>query len=479
MADAITRSRLNRIGWMRFWICVVAGAAFGLALQWWFGPPVALARAWLELSLAAQKSAAPFLNPWVSVALTYISGPILGFGLGSVIAKSPPGRWFLQRVIPDPPSFVRTDLSAEREAAMNLMERKHAPDMLGRGEESAALLSFAREPGTPFRWRAVIGPTGIGKTRLAIEWLAALRADGWDIGLIDPPNHPIAENWRPRKRTAFIIDEAERSWGGDRLGELLGALANAARPRAPIRVLVLDQTEPSRSLTSNGAVRDEIMAGRDDALLLGGIDSDALADLWHACGRLNPSKAHLAQETGGRPRALLTLAEAADTDNYAQALGIWASRLFPALDDNAKETASAKPLLETLALAVLAGPLPASVATGLVGGGYDKEALRRFFPSGDLDATLPAFEPEDLGQEILLRTLAILNAPERKALTDAVLRAGQDAVRRVERVLGDLWSGRPEAADALRVFHGRPLSGGATSERATCAIAAGFRCAML
>jgi hypothetical protein len=151
---------------------------------------------------------------------------------------------------------------------------------------------------------------------------------------------------------------------------------------------------------------------------------------------------------------LLLLARAAPGTSYTQALADWAVALLPELADapGATEAINRK-RLKALVLAALAGPLSIPAARLALGDAFESGPLERFFPTEALDQSLPALAPEDLGQEILLRALALLDEPECEAIAQAAFTADAGAADRVERVLGSLWAERPEADAAIAASH--------------------------
>jgi hypothetical protein len=388
--------------------------------------------------------------------LDLAAAPVAGFLLGLAFARSPLGRWALNGLLPDPPPFLRSDLSAERERTMTLLEAP-PPPFMGRHAEREALRSFAVESHSSFLWRAMVGPTGVGKSRLAVEWLQELREAGWDAG-VAASDMLAPDNWRPRRPTAIVLDEAGRDWAAA-LAPALAQLAAAGRSRAPIRVLVVDTVEPNTENVALAEQREAVRTARADApLVVSGLDKDVFTTLWtvvHGPPRTTEQLKSLHEETAGRPRALLLLTRARPETSYWQALADWAVTLLPELADAPGSAAEAvdRKRLKALALSALAGPVSVRAARPALGGMFDAAPLARFFPAEPLDSELPAMAPEDLGQEILLRALALLDEPEREAITQAAFWADPVAADRVERVLGSLWAERPECDAAIAVTH--------------------------
>ena len=109
----------------------------------------------------------------------------------------------------------------------------------------AAMLERPNGVAEPFVWRVLSGPSGIGKTRLAIEWLMQAQRAGWHAGVVDagPSDRISLDGWKAAKPTALVIDEARAEWH-EHLAGILARLAAAGTSSTSIRVLVVDQVMP-------------------------------------------------------------------------------------------------------------------------------------------------------------------------------------------------------------------------------------------
>ncbi|MEZ5710133.1 MAG: hypothetical protein R3E02_12180 [Blastomonas sp.] len=463
MADRRTARLLRQSALRRTALPVALAAVLGLVLRFAIGfePAGGL----LQIFGVAVESL-PAIKQWLAgsaegkFVTTWLSAPIVtGFVTAGAIAAPPVKAW-LQRVFPDPPPFVRSDLEERRNARMIGLDRT-APAFIGRADELSALARL-RESVPVFAWQFVTGPSGIGKSRLAIEWLEEARKAGWDIGIIDPRDRDLLRDWTARRPTALVIDEAVTHFQRD-LGDALAMLAKGARRASKVRVLVLDQKTPPLVFQED-RTGSSIEASRRDDLVLAPLAPDHILEL----GQNDPAGAaansapaavtapFLIAQAAGRPLAALALAEADEPASLEDAMRQWVNRLIPGLAPRnlLEEPNPAQPVDPAMALclivAALNGPCPADVVRSAAGplSGNSLSALLRFFPGysrGDLDSELPLFEPGILGSRLALCLLANMSRDERETAY-AMLSHDPD---RLARNLGDIWRSNQDFAGAL------------------------------
>jgi hypothetical protein len=134
-----------------------------------------------------------------------------------------------------------------------------------------------------FCWMTLIGPGGEGKTRLAYEYSAILKARGWHAGRLSLADraHFYPGRWLADKPTFIVVDYASQDGGGT--ASMLASLAaSAAQQLLPVRVLLLERdtsgewfkaidanTSDGSAIRSHGAEIDgeEIWRGKDLAPL--------------------------------------------------------------------------------------------------------------------------------------------------------------------------------------------------------------------
>ena len=372
------------------------------------------------------------------VVTEWLAGPI---ALGILALAAMRIGWIARSVdqlFPDPPRFVASSLAEARDRDRLLSLEGVPLPFVGRTESLAELDQMLDRKGERFRWRSLVGVSGIGKSRLAIEWLERARAQGWDVGIVDRDDAHLLTDWRPRRPTALVVDDARRNWE-EQLWNMLARLAGARGDSPPVRVLVTDQTAPAIDL-ARGYDRDVVQkAAPDLPMRLDPLGEDDLRELHRLAQAGTIDEPSLIRESAGRPRAALILLHAADQESYAAALTAWVERFVPGLLGNDGIASSlACPLL----LSALAGAIDTDKARAVCGT-VDSDALVRFFGDASaeaLEVRLPPLVPDDLAGEVVLQLLPRVDLRLREALVDIALEAAPAAV---EARLYGLWSADP------------------------------------
>jgi hypothetical protein len=113
-----------------------------------------------------------------------------------------------------------------------------AVESVGRSKEREELLAFAEDE-SPFQWWAWTGPAGMGKSRLALEFLRDLPA-GWHAGFLGDVNDTQLTQAPFAEPTFVIVDYASEraAW----LSQFFLTLARSKDTSTPsVRVLVLER----------------------------------------------------------------------------------------------------------------------------------------------------------------------------------------------------------------------------------------------
>lgn len=429
------RSELSRRKRIKQWALPWLGGMLGLALSIFagFAPLDAL----IELipKVLSPEAIVKWADahPWALSIASWIAAPVTLFLLLLGISRIVWVERLVDHVFPDPPLFVFKDLATERAYTMSRLERAALP-LIGREVELAGLIAglLDNRDREPFRWQLLTGPSGIGKSRLAIEWLAAAEARGWDYGVIDPQASESLAEWNARRPTALVIDEANTLWAG-KLEIVLEQLQASAGKKRSVSVLVLGQLAPY----ARGATPEPLKGSEaEPPIALEPLSPASLTELAAALTPDGDKQALVCAESAGRPRAAIILANSTNAASLAEALAEWSFRLIPELRvvDGRIDDAEAAGLV----LAGFAGPLK---MRGLAEYKIDISAhsLLRFFPDQSAEALedeLPALLPDDLGREIGLRLLARLTLRRREDLLSYLV-AHQPAA--LEATLGALW----------------------------------------
>lgn len=382
--------------------------------------------AWLTLAVDG-------VNDWLrsEPLVGLISAPLLGVVAGLAIVRIPYVSGLLDRVFPDPPAFVFSDLELERNVTMIALERSPL-ELIGRQDELNELEEMLDDKEASFQWRSVTGVSGIGKSRLAIEWLALAEQSGWDFGVLDPENWSQIRTWRPRKKTAFVIDEARTVWR-DSLDPALIALAKVSSRDAPVRVLVVSQLEPFIA----GAAPEQVASSMiSPPLNLSPLSDEAMREIALDIDDVERASLIL-RESGGRPRAALILANAEDAQNYRQAIDAWVYRALPGL--RAIDFVPTESVSVAVLSAALCGPIGRHDFAEYFPEVQLTEAasvLQNADSSIDSPHEIPAIVPDDLAQGLVLHLLwRIAPALRSKVLDFALLHRPE----RVETILHGLW----------------------------------------
>ncbi len=445
IGDRLTRERLRQLDRIRIWVPVAMAAVLGGLLVAIFpvDPAAALlevARPLLAFSPAVEQRAEAAASG--HGILRWLTAPVLFGFLGYWAVRRGPCKDAMRQLLPDPPWFVASSLDDARAATMIKLERAPLP-IVGRTEAVAELERTLGAAGPAFSWRVAYGRSGIGKTRLAIEWLATMERRQWDVGIVTPIEIERLRGWRARKPTALLIDDASRVWS-DRLGELLTALRRGCGPTTPVRVLVVNQ-QPFAVDASLGVARSELRADQiSPQLHVPGLAKEDLRELAAQAGCQPDRLEQVIDAADGRARALLILARSTSAPTVGAAAAEWAMQMLPeALDDRSSLPIGVSgPLL----LAALASPIPTDAARKACGE-IDTLPLLRFFDEaegGQLHSTIPPLRPDELALAVTL--LLILRIDEERLRT-LIAAAVRENVAMVEDRLASAWRAELDYVD--------------------------------
>jgi len=236
--------------------------------------------------------------------------------------------------------------------------------MIGREAETAGLRSFL-ETGREFEWWAIGGPAGIGKSRLAFEFLKSLPVE-WSSVFVRPDSlRRLSEELHVPKRLFVAIDYAGSS--PDEVGRFLLVARRTARDGRKLRVLLLER------------------------------DVSAQAEWWQRA--LPPFSSRAAEVAGARFREPVTLPPMVGREHevvtaWLKAAGLNLRRVLPKRKDrfwfDLKKKAGARPLILGFAAAGLSrGSRKFGSVEDLLAGTVNRECDRWIDRAGSGEALEP------------------------------------------------------------------------------------------
>ncbi|UWU26020.1 ATP-binding protein (plasmid) [Rhizobium sp. CB3060] len=344
-------------------------------------------------------------------------GPLLGLTVGVVVFVGLALSGLLQRFVteawPSAPDILDNDLI--RQMSGDLSPFSKAVPFIGREKELRELMVFAgqaRNESPRIRW--VLGREGIGKTRLAVEWLRKLEASGWDVGVLRPDvTARIIARTRFRKRTAILIDEPD-TWPD--IWTLLDAIA---RKNKTIAVLVTDHVYRAMPTSVDTTISITLGKATEPPMMLSGLDDNAISSLWDAEGDMT------IEDIDGRP--LYAVLSKFDSQEIVRRV---AKRI---------ETAESYGGTRSLLVACLAAPVRRDAGLSRIGASVAVSALQKIFESEDrtfLRGTLPRVTPSLVADEITLRLASEEGRPDLEAILSVCV---AENVSAVEHRIGSLW----------------------------------------
>ena len=194
--------------------------------------------------------------------------------------RAPDARHYEQPILD---ATLLMDSSFARSNSARFVFRSWTLPLFGREREWAELGQFLTST-DPFRWMAMSGSGGVGKSRLALE-LCIAASDNWFAGFLpDSECGRDWDRWQPLAPTLMVLDYATRNT--DRVRGLLHALARRTMLGAtypltnPVRVLMIIRPGDERSLSDDvvrqgDAVSAVYATGRREILAL-----QSISDTW-------------------------------------------------------------------------------------------------------------------------------------------------------------------------------------------------------
>ena len=352
---------------------------------------------WIENKFQAEISAAKAagrglgVGNLVEASLAFARGPALPVTVGLTIAvvvafgllKEFFERATIDRIWPSYPDIL--DPKLERDNIARYRPLAAGTPFFERDQELEKLVRFAEDfSGPRVTFQFLTGREGVGKTRLALEWLKEMKARGWDAGILDQKAETAEiRSALLRNKTAVLIDEPgriENFWG------ILDALL---RKRKRVRIVLANQMALRRPNSLDDDARQRIANAQRGTLQLRGMTNDALQ-------KLAPEMSdEQIEEAQGCP--LMVLIKPHDFAEVERRVAL------------REETAEEKNVGRILALAALAGPVARTEVDRALGVSVATSSIEPLFEDVDrttLDAMLPAFAPDIFADQIMLRHAA-------------------------------------------------------------------------
>ncbi len=133
--------------------------------------------------------------------------------------------------------------------------------LTGREEELAQLTQFMDSPDS-FRWWALVGGAGSGKSRLSLELMLSARGAGWDVGAWALDDHFARWlDWVPQQNNLVVVDYVvERFSAVQNQLRKLARTKFASTVKSKVRVLLLERNASDlwwQGLTAEDSVEDK------------------------------------------------------------------------------------------------------------------------------------------------------------------------------------------------------------------------------
>jgi hypothetical protein len=356
-------------------------------------------------------------------------------------------------------------------------------ELVGREADLKRLEEFTQRP-EPFIWQVLYGQHGVGKSRLAKEWLVRLekKSPKWTVGFAPDEINELYRllNHCPSQATAIIIDNADNF--GDELWTFLYRAHSAwADCGSVVRILFLAHTDLQPLSTSFDFVQSlkELRESRleevrevilqtqpikaTELIPVKGILLHPLQDqqdqkrILDSSGNSNMSEDEVKKligDTSGLP-AFLALAGRYPQDwnkkleDYAKVIVEQAKNLFG--EENG---------IRVLALSTLIAPIDSSVLERVAPKAWSAKKMEQLFGRHPniLRKELPVFEPDLLGQEIIFQGLSTLSDNYAEILCRSIAQERPDAF--LQKTI-EIWERHVDPQGIVDKFGSQPESSAA------------------
>jgi hypothetical protein len=382
-------------------------------------------RAWLEQRLS-------FLNAGARGVLVRHGWQALVAAIVAVKASSwlkPLASVIAERRTPGfPPFLMRPGKPREL-----LESQTQQLTLVGRTRELEALLGFLTG-GDRLSWWWVNGGAGSGKSRLALEWIDALRrpllsfsTTRYDAGLFEPhvaENEWVKLRWKPRRPTVIVVDNA-----AERMSAILAFMeslgVHSSTYDHPVRVLLVERSVPEELMKLHTSSRLYDHCYKLDALTVSPLGAADIRELGRELGTrlgrlpdLSDDAVHLILDVSkGLPLFVIYALQDLPTHGHirVEARDQLLRKELLRTRGKMQEHGVDKANLPLLALATFVRGLSWEAAATYLQTlpSPKKAALDRLFQE-DTARAIPPIGPDILGEHFVLEEFGGLTEPERQ-----------------------------------------------------------------
>ncbi|MGB9897545.1 ATP-binding protein [Thermanaerothrix sp.] len=308
---------------------------------------------------------------------------------------------FSERLFSPPPSFIGDPPPVSD--PLDFASGKIA--FVGRDEVQQQLDNFLKRPES-FLWWFLTGGAGVGKSRLALEWVQKLRKKPYYCHAGFYQGGMIPE-WRPKRPTVIVVDNAAE-FVDDVFKMLNSFTQSGSKQGIPLRVLLVERTMPESLKDLNE--QDKYQRYRyQDALVLKNLSDQDIRALLGSKLSEKYIKRIISVSEGNPLLALAAKQLLLETgelkwQNRFELLEEWAKRMVRKY----KQVGLKENYLPLIALATFARKLTLNDAREYIGGELPSKDMMQRILQQRVDNELPGITPDLFGEAFVLHVLGTM-----------------------------------------------------------------------